>query len=171
MIDKRAGVKHRAIVSKVNDPKELGRVKVKIAGFDYGHDETAWCYPCASLAGSGYGVFMLPRVGDEVWVELDASGQTWIYTGFYWSGRKTKPSDGAAEVRVIKTPGGHLLKFDDAGDVELSHEAGAKIVLKSNGDVVINGGSYGVVTEDSICPFTASPHKQGCGSVLAPGRI
>jgi len=136
------GVKRHATVVDVDDPKQLGRIKVELGGFgehsgDARHRITPWCWPCTPFAGPGYGFFCLPQIGDEVWVEQAAGGE-WVYTGFYWTGRNQKPADGQEpDVRVFRTPVGHQLKLDENGDVEIVHANGNVIAMRHNGDIEI----------------------------------
>lgn len=161
--------KYHATVHDVSDPQSLGRIRVQVLGFEPGKDITPWCHACAPMAGSEYGMFFLPQVGDHVWVELAANGQEWIFSGFHWSHQKPKPMDGAPDVRVLRMPGGQQLKFDDDGDVEVSHNSGARMTLKPNGDIELNGNTYKIVNTGSLCPFTGAPHFQGSLSEKCKG--
>jgi|GEM_PF-2927673 len=170
----RAGVKHEAIVIDVADPKNLGRIRARIVGFD---GETPWCYPCVALAGPGFGMYFLPEIGDIVLVEQMADSR-WVWNGCIWSSLNPKPTEGSATSRVLKTPAGHLLKFDESGDVELKHSGGSRLTLKANGDIEVEGGSVNingnsakVVTTAHVCAFTGAPHVQGSKTVKADGAI
>jgi hypothetical protein len=188
------GLKYQAVVTDVNDARQLGRIKARLRGFGDGlqYAVTPWSYPCSPLAGPGYGFFCLPQVGDEVWVE-QASNGLWVWTGFFWSGRHEKPEAGEApDVRVLRTPAGHQVKLDEAGDIEITHANGNVIALRQDGDidvtvsgacnvtasgkVVVDGsnvelnGSLGdVVTTKHICAFTGGPHVLGSTTVKAGG--
>ena len=162
-------MKRRATVIDVSDPEDYGRIRARVHGFGDDHNETPWCWPCSALAGPSYGFFCLPQVGDEVWVEQTAE-KDWVWTGFFWSGRHPKPADGAApDVRVFRTPGGHQVKFDEAGNVEIVHGKGATIVLKPNGDIELNGSLGNVVRTCDICAYTGAPHVKGSSTVKAGG--
>jgi hypothetical protein len=57
--------KYRAVVTKIQDPKVMGRIKVscpKVLG-DY---ESNWCMPCLP-----YGYCALPKIGDSIWIEFE----------------------------------------------------------------------------------------------------
>ena len=187
------GVKMRAVVTDLSDPKDLGRIKVGLVGFGDGArlSQTPWCYPCVALAGDGYGFYCLPQVGDEVWVEK-TSDNTWVWTGFFWSGRHAKPAEGNAQSRVFRTPAGHQVKLDDAGDIEIIHANGNVVALRENGDIDVtvsgacnvtasgkvvvdgsqielNGTSGKIVRTCDICAFTGGPHVKGSTTVKAGG--
>jgi len=137
-------MKHRAVVVDIDDPEQLGRIKVRLRGFgedtgDASHNETPWCYPCTNLAGPGYGLFCMPVVEDEVFVEETYEGD-WVYTGFFWSKRHEKPEEGFPNpsVRVFTTPIGHQLKFEEDGCIEWKHTNGNLIRMEANGDTFVN---------------------------------
>ena len=181
-------MKRRAIVTDVTDPKGWGRIQVSLVGFgdsvsDKQHNRSPWCWPCSALAGPGYGFYCLPEIDDEVWVESTADN-SWVWTGFYWSARNPKPSDGSQSTRLFRTPAGHQIKLDEDGSVELLHSNGSTVELKTSGDinviatgdVVVNGGnvklngdSGDVVTTSHICAFTGGPHVLGSQTVKAGG--
>ena len=147
--------KYHATVKDVDDPKGWGRIRVQILGFEPGNDISPWCHACAPMAGSEYGMYFLPNVGDEVWVEMAANGQEWIFSGFHWSDRKPKPMDGAPDIRVLRMPGGQQLKFDNDGNIEID----------CSGNVELKGDSGMVVSTDCICAYTGAKHIQGVTTI------
>jgi len=64
--------KYRGIVSRTDDPRELGRIMTKVPvvmGFD---DDIGWALPSPSSGGGGNsGDFSCPEIGDLVWVEFE----------------------------------------------------------------------------------------------------
>ncbi len=135
---------HRAIVTDIDDPKDLGRIKVRIRGFgenpgDTKHNVTPWVYPCTPLAGPGYGLFCMPVVGDEVLI-VRTQESKWAYLGFFWSERHAKPEEGSPtpSVRVFRTPIGHQVKMEEDGCFEILHTNGNVIRMEANGDTFVN---------------------------------
>lgn len=166
-------MKYKATVEDVNDPDTQGKIKVHIHSFDAAANTSPWVLPCTLFAGNGYGFYCLPQVGDEVFVEETADGD-YVYTGFFWTGRNPKPSDGAASVRIFQTPIGHKLKFVEDGNIEIEHKEGATVILHSDGSIELNatviklnGDGGGVITTQSPCPFTSLPHTGGSTIVKA----
>jgi len=159
ILDKTKGVKHHARVKNINDPEDMGRIQVELIGFDERFNKSPWCLACVPIAGDGYGFWVPPQIDDEVWVELSADGQ-WLISGYMWTGRRNKPSAGTATCRVLVTPAGHRLKFDESGDVELKHQGGGRITLANSGtiqiyppsgqEVHINGTSKGVIRTGDV---------------------
>jgi len=100
------------------DPHKVGRLRVLIPEL-YGSiakDKLPWANPSMPFGGSGYGIFMIPKVGAKVRVKL-FRGHPWfpLWTGVHWfegevptEGQKTPPLN-----YVIKTPEGHMLEFSD----------------------------------------------------------
>ena len=190
-------MKYRAVVTDVADPENLGRIKARVIGFgetddDTKHNVTPWMYPCAAFAADGSGIFCLPPIGAEVWAEQTAEGD-WVSAGGFWSGRNGIPADASApDVRVIRTPAGHQIKIDEAGDIEILHANGNVVALRQGGDIDItvsgdanvtasgkvvvdgsnielNGTSGGVVRTCDICAYTGGPHVKGSSTVKAGG--
>jgi len=104
-----------AIVTSVDDPQNLGRVKVK---FDWQDDapETFWARIAAPMAGNDRGAFFMPEENDEVLVGFEHGSTAHAYiVGFLWS-TPDKPPEGAKQKkRCIKTVLNHELLFDDDG--------------------------------------------------------
>ena len=153
-----AGVKYHGKVVQVDDPENLGRIKVELQGFSDKANTTPWCYPCMPMAGSEYGMFFIPQINDEVFVEMTAEGQ-WVCSGFHWSHRNPKPMDGAPDVRVLRLPGGQQLKFNSGGDIEID----------CPGDIKLKGDSSLVVSKDCVCSLTGGPHPQGVTTIKIKG--
>ena len=103
-----------------------GRVRVEYVAIEDGL-ESPWAYVAAPLAGSRRGMLFMPEAGDEVLVIHGDNDFDHPYVvGYLWNGEHRSPEN-EADMRVIKTPGGHQLRFED--------KAGArKVVLKTDGD-------------------------------------
>jgi len=124
----------------INDPEDIGRIRVRLSAQNLNHNETPWVYPCSPFAGNNYGWYCMPQIGDEVMV-TKANDGTFIWLGYFWTGRNKKPDEGiAASVRIFKTPVGHQMKFDEKGDVEFKHSNGDIIAMRQNGniDIIVN---------------------------------
>jgi uncharacterized protein involved in type VI secretion and phage assembly len=136
-----------AIVTSNTDPDQLGRVKLR---FPWRSDEfeTDWVRVVAPMAGKSRGIYFLPEIDDEVLVAFDRDDIRFPYVlGVLWS--KTDPppdknEDGKNRIRLIKTPGGHLIKFVDREneDVILIQLAdGKKVEIKSEGIAIDDGAN------------------------------
>jgi uncharacterized protein involved in type VI secretion and phage assembly len=123
------------------DPFGLGRVQVYLPHLS---DEnlSPWVRVSAPFAGRDAGAFFLPNVGDEVLVAFEQGDVNRpLVVGSFWGGLSSPPEanrGGLNLVRMIRTPTGHMLKFDDApgtGAVTVESAAGARVVLEGDGSV------------------------------------
>ena len=79
------------------------------------------------LAGKGRGAFFMPEPEDEVLVSFQQGDFDHPFVvGFLWNGVDEAPETDPAN-RVILTPGGHTLRFEDG-------DGRKRIVLKSAGE-------------------------------------
>lgn len=183
---------HHGTVIDVTDKAGMGRVLVELEGPE--RNRIAWAFPAATFAGPGHGFFVSPEVGDSVFVSPTAHNY-WVVLGFYWTKKADLPEGAAPPTgRVLTTPAGHRLLFDDNGSVEIRHADGSRITLKDGGEVEVasqsdlnitvkgdcsvtaesvklndEGGGGKVVTTKHICAFTGAPHPAGSKSVTADG--
>src|SRR5262245_35033905 len=104
----------RAVVIEVIDTLMRGRVKVKIPSLS---GIEAWAPVCAPFAGSGYGLWCMPQVDDIVMVAFEhGDPELPVVVGSVWTKTGDAPITQALDAkykRVLKTPGGHELVFDD----------------------------------------------------------
>ncbi|WP_406335890.1 phage baseplate assembly protein V [Streptomyces sp. NBC_00203] len=115
----------------------LGRVKVKFPDLSDSVEST-WA-PCAQpAAGDGSGFYWLPEEGDQVLVAFRDGDFSQPYViGSLWNVQKKPPAanlDGRNTKRVIKTPAGHAITFDDSPEsrsVTIEDTRGGSVVLDS----------------------------------------
>tara|TARA_Y100000593_G_scaffold12269_3_gene22447 strand:+ start:4382 stop:5863 length:1482 start_codon:yes stop_codon:yes gene_type:complete len=98
--------KYRGIVTDINDPRKLGRIKVYIPALygveftDNSHAISGWALPSGGSNIEG-GLFILPKEGDMVWVEFeqgDPESVVWTSgTHTIREGDKTTPNHAAGE--------------------------------------------------------------------------
>ena len=111
------------IVTNVQDPDKLGRVKVQLPRLP-GGPESTWARVSQPAAGAGRGFYWLPEVGDEVLVAFELGEPRCPYVlGALWNG-KDKPMNGAYEpdntTRMIQTKSGHkIILSDKSGDEKI----------------------------------------------------
>jgi phage baseplate assembly protein gpV len=113
-----------AVVREVDASQ--GRVRVEYVQIEMGL-ESPWAYVATPLAGSNRGMLFMPEVGDEVLVVHGNNDFDHPYViGYLWNGQQRSPET-EPEMRVIKTPGGHQLRFEDKNGTK-------KVILKSDGN-------------------------------------
>lgn len=126
------------IVTDNADPEKLGRVKLTFPWRD-ADDESYWARVATPMAGAGMGTYFLPEVDDEVLVAFEDGDIHYPYVvGSLWNGVDTPPeenTDGANDVRVVRSRSGHELRLDDAagGGVTVSTDGGHRVVLSDEG--------------------------------------
>jgi hypothetical protein len=104
---------------------EQGRVKVEFRAIDDELNST-WAPVAAPLSGSRRGQLFMPEVGDECLVAFENGDFDHPYVvGFLWNGQDVS-SESQASNRVIVTPGGHQLRFEDKKN-------DTRIILRSTG--------------------------------------
>jgi hypothetical protein len=104
---------------------EQGRVKVEFRAIDDELNST-WAPVAAPLGGSKRGQLFMPEVGDECLVAFENGDFDHPFVvGFLWNGQDVS-SESQASNRVIVTPGGHQLRFEDKKD-------DTRIILRSTG--------------------------------------
>ena len=131
-----------AIVKSLKDPEGQGRIELQ---FPWLSDSvrSSWAPVAAPLAGKERGLFFMPEEGDEVLVAFEHGSFDHPYIiGFLWNGVDTPPETDLKN-RVIMTPGGHTLRFEDGDNkkVILQSSSGQKITLDDqNSSITIQGG-------------------------------
>lgn len=113
------------IVKNLNDPDGQGRIELQ---FPWLSDSvrSSWAPVASALAGKERGAFFMPEIDDEVLVAFEHGDINHPFiVGFLWNGVDTPPET-TNQNRVIKTPGGHQLRFEDK-------DGAKKVILKSNG--------------------------------------
>lgn len=121
-MSKRAGVV-TGFVKKVD--ARQGRIQVEYRGIEKDL-LSPWAYVASPLSGKRRGMLFMPEKDDEVLVAYGDGefGHPYI-VGFLWNGEQISPET-EADQRVIVTPGGHQLRFEDKKD-------DTRVILKSNG--------------------------------------
>jgi uncharacterized protein involved in type VI secretion and phage assembly len=129
-------------VIDTNDPDGMGRVQVALP-FLGGQNDSFWAPVAAFLAGGGRGAWFMPQTGDEVLVAFLQNDVAHPYViGFLWNGQD-KPPETDVNNRVLVTPGGHTLRFEDGDSkkVILKSSSGLSITLDdSDPSITLEGG-------------------------------
>lgn len=148
--------KYRGFVTDNEDPEQRGRVKVRVPSV-FGAEESFWALPCSPFGGlAEQGVFMVPEVSAQVWVEFEEGNKDQpIWVGVFWQPSEAIPAEAqksSPTTRLIKTPSGHLLQFDDESGKEklrLAHPKGAELGIDENGTVMLTDAKGATLTLDA----------------------
>lgn len=149
-MSKRSGV-ITGFVKKI-DPKQ-GRVQVEYRGIEKDL-LSPWAYVAAPMSGKKRGMLFMPEEGDEVLCAYaDGDFDHPYVLGFLWNGEQVSPET-EREQRVIVTPGGHQLRFEDkagAKRVVLKSEAKRTLLLEDagTGKIEIKAGANTILLDDN----------------------
>ena len=152
-----------ALVTSVHDPEDLGRVELKFPWLS-DSQKSPLARVAAPLAGKKRGLYYMPEVDDEVLVAFEHGDFSHPYIiGYLWNG-VDKPPETETENRVIVTPGGHTLRFED--------KAGARrVVLKSSAGHSVTLDDAPPVHHHQVRERHAQPHAGRRGGTGGnPGR-
>jgi uncharacterized protein involved in type VI secretion and phage assembly len=188
-----------ALVDDLVDPQNLGRIRVRFPGLGGVGDEVrAWATLLSLYADDNQGWQILPEVDSQVVVGFEAGDPQRPYiVGACWNGRAALPespeaannkrllrtrsgsqllfddSDGSVKIELT-TPGGHELKLNDVGDVELNHSNGCTIKLTMAGQVTITANSTVDVTAALInlrAPMVKADGIVKCSTLITESVI
>lgn len=129
------------IVTNINDPDNLGRVKVKFPWLS-DNEESDWARIATPGGGKERGLIVLPEVDDEVLVAFEHGDINRPYVvGGLWNGVDTPPAtvveNGKVLTRSITTRVGHALTLQDdsstgQGFIQLKTKNGLTIAISDN---------------------------------------
>ena len=76
--------KYRGKVTSSQDPNFLGRIQVSVPAV-LGDGKKSWAMPCVPYAGKDIGLFMVPPIGGNIWVEYEGGDPDYpIWGGCFW---------------------------------------------------------------------------------------
>ncbi len=121
------------VVTQVNDPQRLGRVRVSLP--TYNDLESEWLQVVHSGAGKNKGLIILPSVGDDVLILLSHGdpAQAVIIGGLFgMEGAPDSGVEGGSTRRYsFLTPGGQTLQLDDESESILMKDSSGNSVRLS----------------------------------------
>lgn len=100
--------KYRGKVTANRDPLHLGRVQVSVPAI-FGEGRQSWALPCTPYAGKDVGLFLVPPIDANLWVEFEGGDPDYpIWSGCFW-GENELPQNARVEepakVQVFRTVG------------------------------------------------------------------
>jgi type VI secretion system (T6SS) baseplate-like injector VgrG len=165
--------KYRGLVSKIDDPSNLGRLKANVPEL-LGTVETGWALPCAPYAGAGMGFYTVPPVGAGVWIEFEAGDVSRpIWSGSWWGDNDLpadeQGTDATPSLKIFRSESGLILAFDDDGHtLTISDSAGSNLVTikKDAGEVDVTGATKVVLEAPEIDHGKGATHPAVFGDSL-----
>jgi hypothetical protein len=144
--------KYRGTVIENIDPEQIGRVLVQVPDV-LGETPSSWALPCVPAAGIQSGVFVVPPIGSQVWVEFEQGDPDYpIWTGGFWGlvadvpvFATAPPAIPPGQNIVMQTTGQNMVMVSDApptpvtGGIVLKSMSGAMIVVNATGIYISNG--------------------------------
>jgi Type VI secretion system/phage-baseplate injector OB domain len=169
--------KYRGKVEKNLDPMRLGRLQVSCPAV-LGDGSLSWALPSTPYAGPSVGLFLLPPVGANVWVEFEGGDPDYpIWSGCFWGTGQVPASPATENIKMLKTRGVSITINDaqNAGGFTMviaSPSVQNQISLKcdTNGvELTIGDAKLTMTTEDIVTNFgeDASTRLSGDGLELA----
>jgi uncharacterized protein involved in type VI secretion and phage assembly len=108
-----------ATVVDLDDPENLGRIRVQFSWMSSGEPVSNWARIAVPMAGPERGIQFMPEVGDEVLVAFERGQREFPYIlGFLWNGQDRPVEAEEHQKRTIRTVSGHELEFDDTDGSE-----------------------------------------------------
>jgi hypothetical protein len=144
--------KYRGTVIENIDPEQIGRVLVQVPDV-LGDIPSSWALPCVPAAGIQSGVFVVPPIGSQVWVEFEQGDPDYpIWTGGFWGlvadvpvFATAPPAIPPGQNIVMQTTGQNMVMVSDApptpvtGGIVIKSVSGAMIVVNETGIYISNG--------------------------------
>jgi hypothetical protein len=139
--------KYRGLVVENADPMQIGRIIANVPDV-LGSTPSSWALPCVPVAGTQSGVFLVPPVGSQVWIEFEKGNPDLpIWTGGFWGTAAQVPAGVASappgQMILFQTPGQNAIELSDAGSatggVILKTASGAAIAVNDTGIYISNG--------------------------------
>jgi Type VI secretion system/phage-baseplate injector OB domain len=148
--------KYRGVVTGNVDPMTRGRVQVSVPSV-LGDGRLSWAEPCVPFAGDGVGLFAVPPVGTNVWVEFEGGdSQHPILAGCFW-GDGQAPGDGLPTTKVLAVDGITLTLNELSGAGGFTLEVGSpavsvpmKLSCTADGIVLSIGSSKLLLSTTSV---------------------
>jgi uncharacterized protein involved in type VI secretion and phage assembly len=144
--------KYRGTVLINIDPLQIGRIIAQVPDV-YGETPSTWAMPCVPAAGIQGGIFIVPPIGSQIWMEFEQGDPDYpIWTGGFWGTVADVPIFATAPPAippgqniVLQTTGQNMLLLSDApptpatGGIVLKTTTGAMLVMNETGIYISNG--------------------------------
>jgi len=128
---------YRAFVANVEDPENLQRLELIIPQVSGNQAYNFWAYPIGVFAGPGYGMQVLPKKGDMVWVQFEG-GKPEIPVWSHGHPARRDMPEGDGELKQYDcywfvSPTGHKVKINDTKNtIHIYHRDGQYVEINEN---------------------------------------
>ncbi len=144
--------KFRGTVTDNKDPLMQGRIRAQVPAV-LDDEETGWALPCVPYAGNGVGIFFIPPVGANVWMEFENGDPDYpIWVGCFWGPLEAPKMPALADFKIIKTDTATITINDLPGlnGVTIETNTGLKIVMDLKGIELTNAAASVKLTPVSV---------------------
>lgn len=174
---------HLGIVTSVEDPLSLARVKVTLPGPDPAGEAPVWARVATAFAADNCGAFLIPDVGSEVLVVFPSGDAAYpIVVGALWNGKTEVPealggsrvdrwtitgTNGTRIAIVEESAGQELVEITTPGGATatLTDASGGEIKLEVAGNTITMGTSGVKIEAAANVEVTAAQVKVSAGMV------
>ncbi len=165
--------KYRGRAAETADPLNRGRIKAIVPEV-LGSVTSGWCTPCVPYAGADTGWFVIPEVGDGVWIEFEAGDPSRPIWSGSWFGDGDAPNDpdgspATPQTKIYKSATGLTIDLDDAAhEIKISDGSGSNIITigVDAGKIVIQAAANVTVEAPVINLVDRSMHPVVLGDNL-----
>jgi len=134
--------KYRGLVANNVDDLQLGRILAQVPALA-GQTPLTWALPCVPVAGLQAGIFAVPPIGSQVWIEFEQGDPDYpIWTGGFWGKGSEVPSSATSpppitpgQNIVIQTTNQNMILISDAAP---SSSTGGIILQSGKSTLVVN---------------------------------
>jgi phage baseplate assembly protein V len=162
---------HGVVVGKVGevagDAMAISRVKVELPFVGDG-EQSGWARVAVPMAGSSYGTYFIPNVGDEVLVAFEHGDLNAPYIlGSLWNATARPPVDSPLEQHwKIKTRSGSTIDIAELPpSITIETPSGQKIEMSAQGITIKTGTSSVELTADGVTIKGANLNLTGTAAV------
>lgn len=139
--------KYRGTVVNNVDPMQIGRVQVQVPDVS-GVLPTSWAMPCLPVAGAQMGLYAVPPVGANVWVEFEQGDPDYpIWVGCFWNTAAEVPAPARTAPpglsHIALSAAGASILVNDTG-IYIDNGKGARIAMTGPA-VTVNDGALAVI--------------------------
>jgi hypothetical protein len=132
--------KYRGLVIENIDPMQMGRIMAQVPDA-LGLIPSSWAMPCVPFAGIQSGIFVVPPLGGQVWIEFEQGNPDYpIWTGGFWGTAASAPVLAIAPPAippgtniVLQTPLQSTIVLSDSAPTPVT----GGIILKSGASLMV----------------------------------
>ena len=150
---------HLALVKSIQDPETKGRVQVQLRAADPEATALVWARVAVPFAGTNYGAFLIPDVGEEVLVVFTGNDARYpVVIGALWNGAHSVPESCPGDVidrwTFTGKAGTHIAIIEESTGtekVEIETPAGVKATLtdEAGGSIELKAGTNTLTMDSS----------------------